>query len=191
MAGLTLGMPEFVWRSRQMPVYSTSCTDGRLDQGRASATQVAGPPRALPRFSAPEPLHGRDGAVCVLRPNGTSSRAARDFTAETLRSWGMAELTDDAIMIVSELVTNAIRHGVPAVDDLTDEHPVKLSLVRNGRFVVCIVTDPCGRGPQPRTAEETCENGRGLHVVEALSRVWGWAPLPGVGKAVWAALDIP
>jgi anti-sigma regulatory factor (Ser/Thr protein kinase) len=174
-----------------MPVYSTSCTDGRLDQGRASATQVARTPRALPQFTAPEPLRGRDGAVCVLRPTGTSSRTARDFTSDTLRSWGMTELTDDAIMIVSELVTNAIRHGVSAVAELTDEHPVKLSLVRNGRFLVCIVTDPSDRDPRPRTAEDTCENGRGLHVVEALSRVWGWAPMPGVGKAVWAALDIP
>jgi hypothetical protein len=70
------------------------------------------------------------------------------------------------------------------------ERPVKLTLVRNGRFVVCIVTDPSGQDPAMRTPDDACENGRGLHVIEALSRAWGWTPLPGKGKAVWAALAV-
>src|SRR5262245_16854371 len=117
-----------------MPVYSTSCTDGRIDRGRAPTTLFAGT-RALP-LSAPEPLRGRDGAVCVLRQSRTSSRIARDFTSDTLRTWGLAALADDAVVVVSELVTNAIRHGVADPSGPGEEHPVKLSLVRNGRFLV-------------------------------------------------------
>src|SRR5689334_12165508 len=117
-----------------MPVYSTSCTDGRTDRRRASSTTFP-TTRTLPR-PAPEPLLERDGAVCALRPFGTSSRIARDFTCDTLQTWGLTTLADDATMVVSELVTNAIRHGMADITGPVDEHPVKLSLVRNGRFLV-------------------------------------------------------
>jgi anti-sigma regulatory factor (Ser/Thr protein kinase) len=173
-----------------MPVYSTSCTDGRLEEGRAPATPFA-TARTVSPLSALERIRDRDGAVCALRPTGASSRIAREFTTATLRSWGLAELADDAVIIVSELVTNAVRHGVPAFAATPEERPVKLSLVRNGRFVVCIVTDPSEQDPTMRAPDDTCENGRGLCVIEALSRMWGWTPLAGRGKAVWAALDVP
>lgn len=68
--------------------------------------------------------------------------------------------------------------------------PIKLSLVRQGAFVVVIVSDPSEDDPKQRPADDVCENGRGLHVIEALSRAWGWTPLPGTGKAVWAALSV-
>ncbi len=171
-----------------MPVYSTSCTDGRLDH-RRSTTPPLGRVRALPPLRAVERLKNRDGAVCALQSDGTSPRIAREFTSATLCSWGLAELTDDAVVIVSELVTNAIRHGGCTLAG-GDERPVKLSIVRNGRFVVCIVTDPSGDDPTVRSPDDACETGRGLQVIEALSRAWGWSPLPGMGKAVWAAIDV-
>jgi anti-sigma regulatory factor (Ser/Thr protein kinase) len=128
--------------------------------------------------------------VCALRPTSASSRAAREFATTTLRSWGLNELVDDAVVIVSELVTNAVRHGVPPYAAAAGDAPIKLSMVRQGLFVVFIVTDPSDQDPRMRPADDVCENGRGLHVIEALSRVWGWTPLPGTGKAVWAALSI-
>jgi hypothetical protein len=172
-----------------MPVYSTSCTDGRLDH-RRSGTPPRGRVHAQPPLAAVERMRTRDGAVCALQPDGTSPRIARDFTSATLGSWGLAELTDDAVVIVSELVTNAIRHGRCDLSETADERPVRLSLVRNGRFVVCIVTDPSGEDPTVRSPDDGCETGRGLQVIEALSRAWGWSPLPGMGKAVWAAIDV-
>ena len=78
--------------------------------------------------------------------------------------------------------------GLPPYAAAAGETPIKLTLVRQGRFVVCIVSDPSDQAPRCAPADDVCENGRGLHVIEALSRAWGWTPLPGAGKAVWAAL---
>jgi anti-sigma regulatory factor (Ser/Thr protein kinase) len=145
----------------------------------------------LPPLPAFDPgLAEPDGAVCALRPTSASSRTAREFTTTTLRSWKLAELVDDAVVIISELVTNAIRHGLPPYAASAGDAPIKLSLVRRGHFVVFIVVDPSDQDPKVRPADDVCENGRGLHVIEALSRAWGWTPLPGAGKAVWAALSI-
>lgn len=148
-------------------------------------------PHVLPSLAVFEPkVDSPDGVVCALRPTSASSRAAREFATTTLRSWGLNELVDDAVVIVSELVTNAVRHGVPPYAAAAGDAPIKLSMVRQGLFVVFIVTDPSDQDPRMRPADDVCENGRGLHVIEALSRVWGWTPLPGTGKAVWAALSI-
>lgn len=176
-----------------MPVYSTTCSSGM--DGRPETRHSPGAPhdrlQVLPPFAAFKPdLTAPDGAVCSLRPTSTSSRAAREFATNTLCSWGLAELVDDAVVIISELVTNAIRHGLPPYAAASGDAPIKLSLVRHGHFVVFIVADPSDHDPKVRPADDVCENGRGLHVIEALSRAWGWTPLPGTGKAVWAALAV-
>jgi anti-sigma regulatory factor (Ser/Thr protein kinase) len=192
-----------------MPVYSTTCSSGM--DGRPDVRSSAAPApetthetahamsqheaafdrdQILPPTFDPHDPHGPDGAGCALRPTGASSKVAREFTTTTLRSWDLPELIDDAVVIVSELVTNAVRHGLPAYAAASGDRPIRLTLVRQGRFVVFVVSDPSDQDPQVRAADDVCENGRGLHVIEALSRVWGWTPLPGTGKAVWAALAI-
>lgn len=176
-----------------MPVYSTACSSGM--DGRPATRRPHPVPRerthVLPPLSVFEPgSDAADGAVCALRPTSTSSRQAREFATTTLRSWGLDDLVDDATVIISELVTNAVRHGVPPYAAAAGDAPIKLSLVRQGAFVVIIVSDPSEEDPKQRPADDVCENGRGLHVIEALSRAWGWTPLPGMGKAVWAALSI-
>jgi hypothetical protein len=50
------------------------------------------------------------------------------------------------------------------------------------------VTDPSNEAPTPRAPGWTGESGRGLQIVGALSYVWGWSPIEGRGKAVWAVL---
>jgi anti-sigma regulatory factor (Ser/Thr protein kinase) len=175
-----------------MPVHSTTCssgTDGRPEPRRPSTMtrdRAHAPSLAAVESGAGSP----GGAVCALRPASTSSRTAREFATSTLTSWGLDELVDDAVVIISELVTNAVRHGVPPYAAAAGGTPIKLSLVRQGRFLVLIVSDPSDASPQVRPADDVCENGRGLHVIEALSRVWGWTPLPDTGKAVWAALPM-
>jgi hypothetical protein len=175
-----------------MPVYSTTCSsgmDGRPATRRPPAVVHGSPPVLLPSLADLESGFP-GGAVCALRPTTTSSRQAREFATTTLRSWGFPDLVDDAVVIISELVTNAVRHGVPPYAATAGDAPIKLSLVRQGLFVVLIVTDPSDDDPKQRPADDVCENGRGLHVIEALSRAWGWTPLPGAGKAVWAALPV-
>jgi anti-sigma regulatory factor (Ser/Thr protein kinase) len=175
-----------------MPVYSTTCssgTDGRPETRRPPAVTHSRTQPGLPFAALESGLSAPDGAVCALGPVSTSSRTAREFATKTLRSWGLPDLVDDAAVIISELVTNAVRHGLPPYAAASGDMPIKLTLVRQGSFVVLIVCDPSDQDPKMRSADDVCENGRGLHVIEALSRVWGWTPLPGTGKAVWAALS--
>ena len=121
-----------------------------------------------------------------------SPKEARDFTAGTLRGWGMAELCRDAIVVISELVTNALRHACsPEPAGPGGGRPIEVILFGGARQLLCAVTDPCQRSPVVQEPDYAAENGRGLHVVASLSDRWGWLPLGRGGKAVWAALDRP
>jgi Histidine kinase-like ATPase domain len=113
-----------------------------------------------------------------------SLRAAREFTAATLARWGIAERSDDIVVVVSELLTNAVRHAQPA--DVWGGQPIRLGLLQPGSCVLCAVGDPSEQVPALRDPDGFDENGRGLHVVGSLSDDWGWtAPTPR-GKVVWA-----
>ena len=79
-----------------------------------------------------------------------------------------------AELVVSELVTNALRHGLPSAGSLAIEHCVRLRLLAQSPFVMCMVADP-GRGiPMLRESGPASESGRGLTVVEACCERWGW-----------------
>jgi anti-sigma regulatory factor (Ser/Thr protein kinase) len=121
---------------------------------------------------------------------GLAARAAREFTGQILRGWGLLVLADDAAVIVSELVTNALMHGGSAVNGAARED-VELILWRQPGQVVCAVTDPGTGVPALVQPDPFGEAGRGLHVVQALSATWGWARLGDSRKAVWAALGVP
>ncbi|WP_240506250.1 ATP-binding protein [Thermoactinospora rubra] len=104
---------------------------------------------------------------------------ARMFVATALREWEVPEAICDTQLVVSELVTNAIRHGGGALS---------LALVVRGGHVACAVSDPGGDPPAAVDADCFAEYGRGLHLVQALSLCWGWYPTTGGGKRVWAVL---
>jgi anti-sigma regulatory factor (Ser/Thr protein kinase) len=114
-----------------------------------------------------------------------SARAARDFTTSTLRDWQLDDLIEEAVLIASELVTNAIRHGRACSAD-----QVELAWQRQASRVVCLVTDRSPLPPVIGVADRDAESGRGLQVVEALASTWGWTMLGATSKAVWAALAI-
>jgi anti-sigma regulatory factor (Ser/Thr protein kinase) len=122
------------------------------------------------------------------RDAGLACRGAREFTGQTLRRWGLPVLAEDAAVIVSELVTNALLHGCPR-GAATDQ--VELLLWRRAGQMVCAVTDPGQRAPVLASPEPLAEAGRGLQVVQALSVTWGWTRLGGLRKVVWAALRLP
>jgi hypothetical protein len=113
-----------------------------------------------------------------------SLRAAREFTAATLTRWGVAGRSDDIVVVVSELLTNAIRHAVPS--DNWGGQPVRLGLLQPGPCVLCAVADPSEHVPTLREPDGFDENGRGLHVVASLSDDWGWTAPTARGKVVWA-----
>lgn len=127
-------------------------------------------------------------ATCLLGPRPESVRTSRDFTRTTLADWRLSVLTDMAELVVSELVTNALRHGVPSAPAAVGDQCIRLRLLAQAPFVICIVTDPGTDIPVLRDSGPTEESGRGLNVVESCSVRWGWQLLDEGGKIVWALL---
>jgi hypothetical protein len=127
-------------------------------------------------------------ATCPLPPVPESARRARDFTRVTLDEWGMSAQIDVAELVVCELVTNSLRHGLLSAHWMPDGHPIALTLLRRDAHLMCMVTDPEPAGPARIDAPSSAENGRGLQVVESCSAAWGWQPIEGTGKVVWALL---
>jgi anti-sigma regulatory factor (Ser/Thr protein kinase) len=124
-----------------------------------------------------------------------SARAAREFTVATLRKWDLDALIEDAVVIASELATNAIRHGTPAaMGDATDDSQsgrVELSWCLQASRLICVVTDQTGTPPALAAGGPDAESGHGLQIVGALAAAWGWTILGTGEKAVWAALELP
>ena len=127
-------------------------------------------------------------AACPLGAGAQSGRTARKFTRNTLREWGLISLADDAEAIVGEFVANAVSHAARAVAAVESGQPLGLRLLRRTGEVMCAVLDPSDLAPVLRMPDRNEEAGRGLQMVDALSDVWGWSPVTGRGKAVWAIL---
>jgi anti-sigma regulatory factor (Ser/Thr protein kinase) len=132
------------------------------------------------------------------RAPGTDTRSvgtARDFCLSTMRRWGVQDRGDDVAVVVSELLTNALRHAVPqaragAGPAARSRWPVRLGLVQPGHFVLCAVADPIPRLPERKEPDYLAESGRGLHVINALSDTWGCTTPTDAGKAVWALFSV-
>jgi anti-sigma regulatory factor (Ser/Thr protein kinase) len=106
-------------------------------------------------------------------------RHARRFTSRTMRAWGVAAHADAVLLIVSELVTNALVHT---------EGPVRLDLTLVGNRMRIAVADTSPRSPvKPTSIGWEATGGRGLLLVEAMSAAWGTVPVSG-GKQVWSEL---
>jgi anti-sigma regulatory factor (Ser/Thr protein kinase) len=154
-------------------------------------TPSVSPPELLTSASLlPAPNWVRRQVVSCQPDLGLAAKAAREYSERILRGWGLQPLADDAAVIVSELVSNAIRHGVNGQCDPACDC-IELILWRRPGQIICAVTDPGTGTPVMANPGLLAEQGRGLHVVEALSVTWGWTRLGGPGKAVWAALAIP
>ncbi|WP_078988496.1 ATP-binding protein [Streptomyces sp. WM6372] len=154
-----------------------------------------------------DPTAVSGSASCALPARFEAVRGARSFTRSTLSQWGLDERFDDVALVVSELVTNALRHALPedagvggasgagcGAGSGEPEPTVRLHLMRWSTRLVCAVRDPSEDRPggsfAPERTQENCdlESGRGLFLVDAYSDSWGWHPLAGrlTGKVVWA-----
>ena len=127
----------------------------------------------------------RDFEVCERRCDGSAPSRARRFVADSLRSElsgpaaeGPIELT---VVVVSELVTNAVRAGCAAIG-------ITLQLHRDHLRVV-VFDDAPGR-PKQRIARPNVVRGRGLSIVRAASRAWG-LQVAAAGKRLWAEIALP
>ncbi|MQA86401.1 MAG: ATP-binding protein [Streptosporangiales bacterium] len=182
---------------------SGATPDGAGWDWMSLAVQAAGVPGRgfSPVHASADGVHVPQVAVCALSPEPESAKAARDFTQATLQGWALEELRDDVAVAVSELVTNALRHGLRRPPGFANDPSIRLGLLRRGPHVLCAVADPGDEAPAPQQPDHAAEDGRGLHVVASLSDTWGCAPVDHRGKVVWAifsaspeealALDFP
>jgi anti-sigma regulatory factor (Ser/Thr protein kinase) len=122
--------------------------------------------------------------VIELDADADAPSRGRHAVIEVLDEWGCEPDTrEDLLLVVSELVTNAVVHGA---------EPIRVTMVRAPERVRVEVTDGAGEAsphgnPRPPTNAET---GRGLSVVTRLAVAWGWRASPGSGKTVWAELPL-
>jgi anti-sigma regulatory factor (Ser/Thr protein kinase) len=169
---------------------------------RALAATASGWPRASLRFCASSPdvvaelsgltVHG-DRAEALrhiddrsaapreqidLRDGLNGPAQARAALAAYTERLGLHEIHDDLVLVVSEMVTNAVRHAGP---------PVALEIQTDPDAVLIAVKDGSPNRPRPRDAGQDAEGGRGLMLVDALSVEHGVRPDPP-GKTVWAAV---
>ncbi|QGZ51347.1 MULTISPECIES: SpoIIE family protein phosphatase [Streptomyces] len=125
-------------------------------------------------------------AAATFDPVGRSVATARAFVRDTLQGWGYAEVVDDAVVLTSELVTNAVIHAGTAAEvlclrsddgiriEVADRYPEREIPVQGGRTL----------------AHPDRENGRGLLLCAALATRWGVDYTP-TQKHVWFQLDLP
>ncbi|MFC9486593.1 SpoIIE family protein phosphatase [Streptomyces hydrogenans] len=121
-----------------------------------------------------------DVTFWFLEPEDAAPGRARRLALRALARWDLEELTDSVELLISEVVTNAVRYA---------ERPVTLRLLRTD-VLRCEVGDDSPQMPRQRRARETDEGGRGLFLVNRLARRWGATRLSG-GKVVWFELDLP
>ncbi|MFJ2931888.1 SpoIIE family protein phosphatase [Streptomyces sp. NPDC087219] len=190
--------PPFACTTQVLPEGSILClasaptADG---QGPTTERLVAalGHPGQGPEETADavEPLLARDRVLLVARtlrlpeseldewpvlPDPSSVGPARRHVDEYLSRWGVAVDTFAVSIVVSELVTNAIRYGAA---------PITLRLIRGERTLICEVNDSAPTAPHLRHAKAVDEGGRGLQICGSLADSWGVRYI-GEGKTLWA-----
>ena len=121
-----------------------------------------------------------DVAYWFLEPEDAAPGRARKLARRALSRWGLEEMSDSVELLISEVVTNAVRYA---------SRPVTLRLLRTD-VLRCEVGDDVPQLPRLRQARATDEGGRGLYLVNKLARRWGATRL-STGKVVWFELNRP
>lgn len=120
-------------------------------------------------------------ARLALPASGTAPRQARRFVHDRLTAWGLAALVDDANLVVTELVTNAVLHtGTAPSVGLRQVGPDQVRVE---------VLDGSPAPPRSRAFGGTSTTGRGLRLVASLAVSWG-IEAQDAGKRVWVVLRV-
>ncbi|MGC0380664.1 PAS domain S-box-containing protein [Streptomyces sp. SAI-129] len=115
-----------------------------------------------------------------VHPDPSGVAATRRSVSEQLTAWGLDDTAFVTELVVSELVTNAIRYGEP---------PIQLRLIRH-TALICEVSDASSTSPHLRRAHAFDEGGRGLLLVAQLTQRWG-SRQTDTGKTIWAEQQLP
>ncbi|MFF4572493.1 ATP-binding protein [Streptomyces sp. NPDC001410] len=148
------------WLARQWALWSRTLAPLRpLDapRGRATAWDASWP----------------------LRRELTSARRARRLVTAQLSDWALDDLADTAELLVSELVTNALRHT---------RGPLRLNLRLRDSRLLCEVEDTEPSGPVHTAVDPDAEGGRGTELLDLLADAWGSIET-GTGKTIWFELQ--
>ncbi|MFD9407922.1 SpoIIE family protein phosphatase [Streptomyces sp. NPDC059989] len=121
-------------------------------------------------------LHSDKVVVLDLSSDPSVVAHARRHATDQLTAWGLEEASFVTELLVSELVTNAIRYGQP---------PIQLRLIHEDTTLICEVSDASNTAPHMRRARIFDEGGRGLLLVAQLAQRWGTRHAP-IGKTIWA-----
>ena len=123
------------------------------------------------------------GLSMTLPAEPLAAGLARQATQQALIVWRLTHLSDVAILLVSELVTNSVRHARTAASEIW------FRLETDGDWLCIEVEDADPRHPQPRTLTGPEESGLGFVLVDSLADKWGVYETE-IGKTVWAELAI-
>jgi anti-sigma regulatory factor (Ser/Thr protein kinase) len=146
----------------------------------------------MPRPYRPEDVRYFD--KIDLAAIATAVTMSRSFTRFVLLRWGAPWLIEDATVVISELVTNAVKHtGLinqqPNYATLPKLKLISVRLVGLENSIVFEVWDTSDDVPVLQDAGPEAEGGRGLYLIQSLSHQWGYYPVQP-GKVVWAELPV-
>lgn len=120
-------------------------------------------------------------AVTSLPPNDSSAALGRRFVRDVLNSNQLADVADTAVLLASELITNAVLHG---------RSEVELSVEIDSIGVKVSAGDLNSRLPVMQPSDELALDGRGIAIVNLLASQWGVTATED-GKTVWFCLEVP
>ena len=143
--------------------------DAHADVSLLGAHPASGRTRSLTAHSVLSRVH---------LPVPAAIASVREFVRDTLDGWGLHAISDDAVLVTSELATNAVRHG---------GSPFRTSITRADGVVRIGVEDGSSAWPEQQDALADDQDGRGMAIVAALSQQTGCDATPD-GKVAWAAL---
>jgi anti-sigma regulatory factor (Ser/Thr protein kinase) len=149
------------------------------DEHGASGPAAPAPPTAA-ALAAPAAPRNDGVASASWAADRRNIRAARAFVAGALRGWDALELSESAVLVVSELATNAVVHA-------GSDFRVTLQLLPEG--LLLRVDDASSRQPTPRQHSSSRTDGRGLALLDGLCCGWGTVLDEQGGKSVWALVD--
>jgi anti-sigma regulatory factor (Ser/Thr protein kinase) len=119
----------------------------------------------------------------LVLPEPQQVRSVRRTVQTILGHWKLAHLTADAELLISELLTNAIRHT-------EDGQPIRVTVTHNQQWLSIGVRDRCATGPRAHRASTDQEGGRGLLLVEGLAGAWACRFHPDGTKTVSCRLRL-
>ncbi|MBB6417930.1 anti-sigma regulatory factor (Ser/Thr protein kinase) [Streptomyces sp. AK010] len=159
------------------PVRPARRAAGRCRRRRRHGSRPCRAAFAVGTAHALDPHHVADRDV---EPDTAQVPRARKLAVDQVDAWGLEEAAFVTELVVSELVTNAIRYGAP---------PIRLRLIRD-TSLICEVFDAGNTAPHLRRAGAFDEGGRGLLLVAQLTHGWGTRHTTD-GKTIWCAQSLP